>query len=69
MSHVTTCPVCGDCYQESSEEAANDPSRLCWPCWHAENRGAPRRTAADRDLANRQACDRYAAALKRGAFA
>jgi hypothetical protein len=69
MSHITICPACGDCYQEFSEEAANDPRRLCWPCWQAANRGEVRQSPTDREIANREACDRYEAALRRGAFA
>lgn len=32
MSHVTTCPECGKCYEETSEEWANSPSRRCGQC-------------------------------------
>lgn len=32
MSHITNCPRCGACYEESSEESANDPLRLCRTC-------------------------------------
>lgn len=30
------CPLCGDCYQESSEENANRPDRMCSRCWTAQ---------------------------------
>ena len=32
MAAVTTCPQCGACYEETSEEAANSRSRLCGKC-------------------------------------
>lgn len=38
MTHITTCPLCGDCYQESSEERANAPDRCCAKCWTAQAR-------------------------------
>ena len=31
---ITTCPKCGRNYEETSDETANDPARLCMPCWH-----------------------------------
>ena len=31
---ITTCPKCGRNYEETSDETANDPGRLCMPCWH-----------------------------------
>lgn len=33
MPHITTCTRCGKGYEESSEEAANAPERLCHRCW------------------------------------
>lgn len=33
MAGITTCMGCGTCYEESSEEAANDPNRLCMTCF------------------------------------
>jgi len=33
MSAITTCSRCGDLYEESSEESANDPERLCSICF------------------------------------
>lgn len=30
---ITTCPKCGKCYEEQSEEEANSPSRECMDCW------------------------------------
>lgn len=33
MSHITTCTACGKPYEESSEEAANDPNRICLGCF------------------------------------
>ena len=32
MPNITTCPRCGSLYQESSEEMANSPSRICTRC-------------------------------------
>jgi hypothetical protein len=43
---ITNCSRCGRGYEESSEETANDPGRLCMPCWHAEKvREAEQRVA------------------------
>lgn len=33
MACTTTCPGCGRCYEETSEEEANSPSRLCLACY------------------------------------
>lgn len=33
MPHITTCSKCGKAYEESSEEQANAPGRLCTPCY------------------------------------
>ena len=33
MACVTTCTNCGGCYEESSEDSANDPNRLCMHCF------------------------------------
>lgn len=33
MSHITTCTVCSKAYEESSEERAHEPDRLCLVCW------------------------------------
>lgn len=44
MTHITICTDCGCCYEESSEEAANAPDRLCSPCWQ---QAARRRLAAN----------------------
>jgi hypothetical protein len=33
MSHITTCTVCGKCYEEFSEEPANKQTRECGQCW------------------------------------
>jgi hypothetical protein len=33
MACMTTCTNCARLYQESSEEAANDPNRLCLDCF------------------------------------
>lgn len=33
MANVTTCTNCAGLYEESSEEAANDPNRLCMHCF------------------------------------
>lgn len=32
---ITNCPKCGKCYEETSEETANSPSRECTDCWAA----------------------------------
>lgn len=29
---ITTCPVCGNLYEAESEEAANEPTRMCRSC-------------------------------------
>lgn len=34
MPHITTCPRCGTCYEEASEDLANSPYRSCKPCRH-----------------------------------
>jgi hypothetical protein len=41
MPHITTCPACGACYEECSEEWANDPLRLCPACHSALVNGEP----------------------------
>lgn len=33
MARITTCTTCGCAYEELSEEAANDPNRLCMTCF------------------------------------
>ena len=33
MPHITVCPECGKGYEESSEEEANNPNRLCRECY------------------------------------
>ena len=33
MANITTCPKCGQAYEETSEEHANDPNRECFACW------------------------------------
>jgi hypothetical protein len=38
MACTTTCTNCGTCYEESSEESANDPNRLCAPCFASSRR-------------------------------
>lgn len=43
---TTTCPKCGRCYEETSEEEANAPSRRCSTCWH-EQHTADERHAID----------------------
>lgn len=30
---ITTCTGCGKLYEEQSEEEANNPNRLCLPCF------------------------------------
>lgn len=35
--HTTTCTRCGRLYSESSEEAANEPGRLCIPCYRLDS--------------------------------
>lgn len=35
MACLTNCPKCGTCYEESSEEQANSPARVCMNCWMA----------------------------------
>ena len=35
MACITTCTHCGNCYESISEEDANDPNRLCLPCFDA----------------------------------
>lgn len=46
MSHTTTCPRCGSCYEESSEEAANSPDRMCSRCWSIQARKYQERVPA-----------------------
>jgi hypothetical protein len=38
MPHITTCSKCGRLYEEASEEASNNPDRLCLGC-HRESLG------------------------------
>lgn len=33
MPCITTCAKCGKLYEESSDENANRPDRMCPPCW------------------------------------
>lgn len=33
MARLTTCTHCGSCYEESSEERANEAERLCGKCF------------------------------------
>lgn len=35
MPHITTCSACGGLYEESNEETANEPNRLCRQCHEA----------------------------------
>jgi hypothetical protein len=37
MAHITTCTSCLNCYEESSEEYANDPNRVCVGCYRKKN--------------------------------
>ena len=37
MHNITTCSKCGKCYEESSEERANEPDRLCHECYSKEH--------------------------------
>lgn len=37
MANLTTCPKCGKCYEEKSEEEANSPNRCCAQCALDEN--------------------------------
>jgi hypothetical protein len=37
MPNITTCTVCGQCYEENSDEAANAPDRECPACWRRRN--------------------------------
>ena len=71
MSHITTCPRCGACYEESSEEHANDPRRLCPDCCDIVADEPNDRGDRERQLRieNQAACDRYVDALRRGAYA
>lgn len=34
LAMLTTCTRCGRVYEETSDETANDPGRLCMPCWY-----------------------------------
>jgi hypothetical protein len=34
---ITTCTNCGKLYEERGMEAANDPSRLCNPCYEKKH--------------------------------
>lgn len=43
MAHITNCPKCGRCYEETSEEEANAPSRRCSTCWHEQHTADERR--------------------------
>jgi len=33
MANITTCTICGHSYEESSEDTANAPERLCSACF------------------------------------
>lgn len=37
MACVTTCSKCGKLYEESSEECANEPGRMCTSCRRSQN--------------------------------
>ena len=53
MSHATTCPRCGSCYEESSDEQANSPDRLCNSCWQTAARSYQQRVPApEKRIAN-----------------
>lgn len=34
MPNITTCTRCGKCYEETSEERANEAERLCAECFN-----------------------------------
>ena len=33
MPNITTCPTCGNAYDECSEKGASSPERLCTACF------------------------------------
>ena len=33
MPHITVCSICKRLYEESGEEQANAPLRVCMDCW------------------------------------
>ncbi len=37
MMPITNCTKCGKLYEDQSEESANDPERLCYPCFEADD--------------------------------
>lgn len=38
---ITTCTKCGKAYEESSNETANEPGRLCGPCYFEDKQPYP----------------------------
>jgi len=55
MSHITNCSKCGCAYEESSEETARHPNRLCFKCYDAigrEHFGLPHQQTAEKDRRN-----------------
>ncbi len=40
MSHRTNCTHCGVAYEETSEDRASEPGRLCWDCSTSKMRNA-----------------------------
>lgn len=69
MSHATTCPRCGSCYEESSDEQANSPDRLCNSCWQTAARSYQQRVPApEKRIANTcRSCGREIVWLKTAA--
>ncbi|MCC6352788.1 MAG: hypothetical protein IT577_02815 [Verrucomicrobiae bacterium] len=69
MSYTTTCPQCGSCYDESSDEQANSPDRLCSKCWSAQARRFQERVPApEKRIANTcRSCGREIVWLKTAA--
>lgn len=41
MGIITTCPECKCCYEEQSEEEANNPLRLCYSCYEEKSKHVP----------------------------
>lgn len=39
MANITTCTLCGACYEAGSEEQANEPRRFCASCWNTHGKG------------------------------
>lgn len=40
MPSITTCPKCGKCYEEVSEDMASSNERLCRACYEKHRGGA-----------------------------